>query len=61
MRVITFYSFLKELNYSGVAMIEYKLNPETGDWVFIEINARFWGSLPLAVAAGADTRTVARL
>jgi protein-tyrosine-phosphatase len=46
--------FLGALNYSGVAMVEYKLNPDTGKWVFIEINARFWGSLPLAVSAGAD-------
>lgn len=46
--------FLKALNYSGVAMVEYKLDPDTQKWVFIEINARFWGSLPLAVAAGAD-------
>ena len=30
------------------------MNPTTGDWVFIEVNARFWGSLPLALAAGAD-------
>jgi len=42
------------LNYTGVAMVEYKVNPETGKWIFIEINGRFWGSLPLAVAAGAD-------
>ena len=42
------------LDYTGVAMVEFKLNPTTGDWIFIELNARFWGSLPLAVAAGAD-------
>ena len=35
-------------------MVEFKVNPETGEWVFIEVNGRFWGSLPLAVAAGAD-------
>jgi protein-tyrosine-phosphatase/predicted ATP-grasp superfamily ATP-dependent carboligase len=45
---------LRELRYTGVAMVEFKLNTETGDWVFIEVNGRFWGSLPLAVAAGAD-------
>jgi protein-tyrosine-phosphatase/predicted ATP-grasp superfamily ATP-dependent carboligase len=42
------------LRYTGVAMLEFKINPETGKWVFIEINARFWGSLPLAVASGMD-------
>ena len=45
---------VKVLNYTGVVMIEFKVDEETGDWHFIEINARFWGSLPLAVAAGAD-------
>lgn len=42
------------MKYTGVAMIEFKWNPDTESWVFIEINARFWGSLPLAVAAGVD-------
>lgn len=42
------------LGYTGVAMIEFRINPQTGDWILIEINGRFWGSLPLAVAAGAD-------
>jgi len=42
------------LKYTGVAMFEFKYNPETEDWILIEINARFWGSLPLAVFAGVD-------
>lgn len=42
------------LNYTGVAMVEFKLDFVTNTWVFIEINARFWGSLPLAIASGAD-------
>jgi predicted ATP-grasp superfamily ATP-dependent carboligase len=45
---------LRAVQYHGVAMVEFKLNSATGRWVFIEVNARFWGSLPLAVAAGAD-------
>ncbi len=44
---------MKALNYTGVAMAEFIVNPHTGDWVFLEINGRFWGSLPLAVASGA--------
>jgi len=40
------------LVYTGVAMVEYKVNMQTGEWVFLEINGRFWGSLPLAVSAG---------
>ncbi|MCP4171981.1 MAG: hypothetical protein GY758_14545 [Fuerstiella sp.] len=42
------------LNYTGVGMCEFRVDPQTGRWALLEINARFWGSLPLAVAAGAD-------
>jgi protein-tyrosine-phosphatase/predicted ATP-grasp superfamily ATP-dependent carboligase len=47
-------ALLGPLRYTGVAMVEFKVNQVTGDWTFIEVNARFWGSLPLAVASGAD-------
>lgn len=47
-------ALLKAVRYTGVAMVEFKVNPQTGQWVFIELNGRFWGSLALAVAAGAD-------
>jgi protein-tyrosine-phosphatase/predicted ATP-grasp superfamily ATP-dependent carboligase len=40
--------------YTGVAMAEYKVNPRSGKWILIEVNPRFWGSLPLTVAAGLD-------
>jgi protein-tyrosine-phosphatase/predicted ATP-grasp superfamily ATP-dependent carboligase len=42
------------LDWTGVAMVEFKLDPQTQDFCLMEINGRFWGSLPLAVAAGAD-------
>lgn len=45
---------LRPVRYTGVAMVEFKINPATGDWIFVEVNSRFWGSLPLSVAAGAD-------
>ncbi|WP_372895635.1 ATP-grasp domain-containing protein [Stieleria sp.] len=45
---------VQHLNYTGVGMFEFRYNRETGDWVFLEINARFWGSLPLAIAAKAN-------
>lgn len=45
---------MRAMSYSGVAMVEYKLNTATGEWIFIEINGRFWGSLPLALSAGAN-------
>lgn len=42
------------LAYSGVAMIEFRYNPEKKALVLIEINGRFWGSLPLPLACGID-------
>lgn len=45
---------MKALNWHGVAMVEFKWNPDTKAFALMEINGRFWGSLPLAVAAGAD-------
>lgn len=40
------------LGWDGALMLEYKRSGSRR-WL-IEINGRFWGSLPLAVAAGAD-------
>ena len=45
---------MKALDYTGVAMVEFKMNPNSGKWILVEINGRFWGSLPLSVAAGID-------
>jgi protein-tyrosine-phosphatase/predicted ATP-grasp superfamily ATP-dependent carboligase len=45
---------LADLRWTGVAMVEYKQDRQTGDYALMEINGRFWGSLPLAVAAGVD-------
>jgi protein-tyrosine-phosphatase/predicted ATP-grasp superfamily ATP-dependent carboligase len=45
---------ISAMNYTGVAMIEFRVDLRTGKFVLIEINGRFWGSLPLALAAGAD-------
>ena len=45
---------LADLRWTGVAMVEYKQDPETGNFALMEINGRFWGSLPLAQAAGMD-------
>lgn len=42
------------LRYTGVIMFEFKMNLETGAWVLLEINGRFWASLPLCLHAGAD-------
>lgn len=45
---------LAEISYTGVAMFEFRLNKTTGQWILLEINARFWGSLPLATFSGVD-------
>ena len=45
---------VRRLDYTGVGMFEFRYDLETGAWVLLEINARFWGSLPLAIAAGAN-------
>ena len=46
-------AMLKALNWHGVAMVEYRLRDD-GVPVFLEINGRFWHSLPLACYAGVD-------
>lgn len=45
---------IEALEWNGVAMVEFKWNAETNAFSLMEINGRFWGSLPLADAAGAD-------
>jgi len=42
------------MGWHGVAMVEFKVNPTTGECCLMEVNGRFWGSLPLAIATGAD-------
>jgi protein-tyrosine phosphatase len=45
------YRLLTSLKWQGVAMTEFKLSPN-GKLYFMEINPRFWGTLPLAIASG---------
>jgi predicted ATP-grasp superfamily ATP-dependent carboligase len=47
-------SLLGALRWHGVAMVEFKLDPRDGRPKLMEINGRFWNSLPLAIAAGVD-------
>ncbi|WP_444857622.1 carboxylate--amine ligase [Sphingosinicella sp.] len=39
---------------TGIAMFEFRVDRRGGRSALLEVNPRFWGSLPLAVAAGAD-------
>jgi peptidoglycan/xylan/chitin deacetylase (PgdA/CDA1 family) len=45
---------LERVGWNGVAMLEYRWQPGSGDFRLLELNARFWGSLHLALAAGVD-------
>jgi protein-tyrosine-phosphatase/predicted ATP-grasp superfamily ATP-dependent carboligase len=47
-------ALVAQLHYTGVIMVEFRVNDKIGDWTLIETNGRFWGSLPLAVASGMD-------
>lgn len=45
---------LESLGWHGIAMVEFRIDSRTGNPVLMEINPRFWGSLPLAIACGVD-------
>lgn len=47
-------SLLDELDWHGVAMVEFLRDPETGEFKLMELNPRFWSSLPFTVQAGVD-------
>jgi len=47
-------ALLAALDWSGVAMIEYKCDARSGESYLMEVNPRFWGSLQLAIDAGVD-------
>ena len=44
----------RALALHGVAMVEFRFDPASGRHWLMEINMRFWGSLPLAAFAGVD-------
>jgi len=46
-------SLLRAIGWRGPAMVEYRFDPDTGRYWLMEINGRFWGSLPLAWHCGA--------
>lgn len=42
------------LGWEGVVMFEYRWDPDTDRFWFIEINARFWAALHVALYSGVD-------
>ncbi|MGQ0704457.1 MAG: carboxylate--amine ligase [Gemmatimonadales bacterium] len=47
-------ALLTALDWSGVAMVEFKQDAGSGRHYLMEVNPRFWGSLQLAIDAGVD-------
>ena len=45
---------LSAMKWFGVAMVEFKVDPRDNKPKLMEINPRFWGSLPLAIYSGVD-------
>ncbi len=46
-------ALLRTLGWEGVAMVEYRYDAASSEATLMEVNGRFWGSLPLAYHAGA--------
>jgi predicted ATP-grasp superfamily ATP-dependent carboligase/protein-tyrosine-phosphatase len=47
-------ALLRRLGWQGVAMVEFKFDRRKQRAVLMEVNGRYWGSLPLAIGAGID-------
>jgi predicted ATP-grasp superfamily ATP-dependent carboligase len=45
---------LRALNWVGVGMVEFRFDVEHNVPRVLEVNPRFWGSLPLAIHSGVD-------
>jgi predicted ATP-grasp superfamily ATP-dependent carboligase len=45
---------LAALGWTGVAMVEYRVDPRDGRPKLLEVNPRFWGSLHHAILCGVD-------
>ena len=45
---------LERIGWNGVAMVEFKRRSSNGEFILLEINPRFWGSLQLAIDCGQD-------
>ena len=47
-------ALLRSIGWQGPAMVEYRHDALTGNYWLMEINGRFWGSLPLARHCGVE-------
>jgi predicted ATP-grasp superfamily ATP-dependent carboligase len=46
-------ALLRALRWEGLAMVEFKVNPDGGA-VLMEVNGRYWGTISLPISAGID-------
>jgi predicted ATP-grasp superfamily ATP-dependent carboligase len=46
--------FLQEIDYYGLAELEYKLDEADGQYKLLDVNARTWGYHSIGVVAGVD-------
>jgi D-aspartate ligase len=46
--------FLRAIDYYGLVELEYKLDPRTGQYKLLDVNARTWGYHTLGPTAGID-------
>lgn len=52
------WELLEAVDWTGVAMVEFKIDPRTDTPTLIEVNPRLWGSLHLPLHAGVDFPTM---
>ena len=52
---------LRQLEFSGISQVEFKLDPRTGTYKLIEVNPRLWQWHGLATACGVDVTHIAYL
>jgi len=45
---------LRALQWEGIAMVEFKVNPDGGGAVLMEVNGRYWGSISFPISVGID-------
>jgi predicted ATP-grasp superfamily ATP-dependent carboligase len=45
---------IRSLNWEGVAMLEYRWDERSNDFWFVELNARFWAALHVALYCGVN-------
>jgi len=48
------FKLLKEMEWWGVAMVEFRIDDRDGSLKLMEVNPRFWGSLQLSILSGVD-------